>query len=40
MEMIGEFLQAVKVMNLGDNCLFQTVDLYEGQNLAQVKLGY
>ena len=37
MENIGNFLAACEKIGCVKNDLFQTVDLYEGQNVNQVK---
>ena len=39
MENISFFLQAAEVYGVPRHNLFQTVDLTEGQNLAQVQTG-
>ena len=36
MENIGNFLDAAGQLGVAKNDLFQTVDLYEGQNIPQV----
>jgi len=36
MENIAKFLKAIEVYGVDKQDLFQTVDLYEGQNMAQV----
>lgn len=39
MENINNFLEAAKGMNVNQTDMFQTVDLYEGQNIPQVING-
>ena len=39
MENISNFLSACEVYGVTRNDLFQTVDLYEGQNMVQVVNG-
>ena len=36
MENIGNFLGVAETLGVAKNDLFQTVDLYEGQNIPQV----